>query len=313
MTPAATAPARSATPSARERETASLAAGRFYGGIERQWSSALVTVSLVRHECARSVPEHSHAHAFIMLLLEGRYRERVHEERIECLPMSVVFHPEGMVHQDDIVSDGARFLTVEVSPAMLAGEGCRSDAVRSVRDLTGGPSVWLMLGLLRDLATASHSPLAVEEPVAELLQVLAHPVPADHTNREPAWLSRVDRLLDARYRCAVPLLELAEEAGVHPVHLSRVFKRARGHSIRAAVHRRRILEACRLLQDSRRSLAEIALLTGFCDQSHLCSVVRRVTGFSPRGMRQLIRRRPGDETTPARGAAARGAEARGVR
>jgi AraC family transcriptional regulator len=282
-TPSVAAVERSMTPS--------LTPGQFFGGIDRQWSSDLVTVTIVRHDSARSVPEHSHAHAFIMLLLEGRYRERVDGARIECLPMSLVFHPEGLVHQDDIISNGARFLTVEVAPTMMSGDIRRDAGVCSVRDLTGGPGVWLMLGLLRDLATASHSPLAVEEPVAELLQMLTHPA-ARQRNHEPAWLSRVDRMLDARYRRAVPLLELAHEAGVHPVHLSRVFKRARGHSIRTAVHRRRVLDACRLLQDSRPSLAEIALITGFCDQSHLTSVVRRMTGFSPRRMRQLIGRRP---------------------
>ncbi|MPZ21026.1 MAG: hypothetical protein GEV06_24460 [Luteitalea sp.] len=48
--------------------------GRFFGGIERQWSSALLNVSIVRHDAARSVPEHSHTHTFIMLLLKGRSR-----------------------------------------------------------------------------------------------------------------------------------------------------------------------------------------------------------------------------------------------
>jgi AraC family transcriptional regulator len=266
-----------------------LAPGRFYGQVERQWASDLLTVSLVRHHAARAVPEHGHAHAFIMLLLEGCYRERVDEQRVESQPMSVVFHPEGMVHQDDIVSDGCRFLTVEVSPAMLADEIREDRGVSCVRDLSGGPSVWLMLRLLRDLPVASQSPVAMEEPVAELLQSLARPR-RDRSYVEPAWLKRIDRLIDARYREPIVLRELAEEAGVHPVHVSRVFKRARGLSIRAAVHRRRVVEACRLLQESRMPLSEIALLTGFYDQSHLCGVVRRVTGFSPHGMRRLITR-----------------------
>lgn len=170
---------------------------------------------------------------------------------------------------------------------MLSSDMREDQGVTSVHDLSGGPSVWMMLRLLRDLAVASHGPLAIEEPVAELVQTLLTRPLSDRTYAEPAWLARVDRLLDARYREPIALGELAEEVGVHPVHLSRVFKRARGESIRAAVHRRRVMDACRLLRESRKPLAEIALLTGFYDQSHLCSVVRRVTGFSPRGMRQL--------------------------
>jgi AraC family transcriptional regulator len=272
----------------RAANTSNLAPGRFYGRVERQWTSDLVTVSLVRHYVARAVPEHGHDHAFAMLVVEGRYRERVLDQRIECPPMSVVFHPEGTAHQDDIVSDGAQLLSVEVAPALLSNEMREDQGVCSVRDLSGGPSVWLMLRLLRDLAAAPRHPLALEEPVAELLHTLVARPRADRRYTEPAWLPRIDRLLDARYREPIALRELANEAGVHPVHLSRVFKRARGLSIRAAVHRRRVVEACRMLQDTRTSLAEIALLTGFYDQSHLCGVVRRVTGLSPRIMRRLV-------------------------
>jgi AraC family transcriptional regulator len=194
----------------------SLTPGRFYGGIERQWVSDLVTVSVVRHHAARAVPEHRHAHAFITLILEGHYRERIGDQRVDCLPMSLAFHPEGLIHQDDIVSDGARFLIVDVSPAMLSGGLLEDRGVSSVRDLSGGPSVWRMLRLLRDLAVASHSPLAIEEPVAELVHTLLTAPRSDYAHTEPAWLTRVDRLLDARYREPLALRELAEEAGVHP-------------------------------------------------------------------------------------------------
>jgi AraC family transcriptional regulator len=42
-----------------------------------------------------------------------------------------------------------------------------------------------------------------------------------------------------------------------------------------------------------RTLAEIALETGFSDQSHLTRVFRRVTGRTPGAMREALTRRRG--------------------
>jgi AraC family transcriptional regulator len=271
-----------------------LTPGQFYGQVNRQWKSDLVSVSTVRHAAARKVPEHQHAHAFITLVLRGQYREVIDTRTLVYQPLSVVFHPPGLRHHDEIGLGGAEFLIVELAPEMMKDDDAyEMMSTRSLSDLTGGPSVWMMLGLLRNLPRASHSPLTIEEPVAELVDTLAG-AHREVPQQAPSWLARVERLIEARYREPLPMLAFAKEAGVHPVHVSRVYRGVRGHSIRMAVHRLRVLEACRLLEAGRYSLAEIAVRTGFCDQSHLSTVCRRVTGFSPRYIRALMDGGPHD-------------------
>ncbi len=74
---------------------------------------------------------------------------------------------------------------------------------------------------------------------------------------------------------------------MHPVHLSRVFRRWRGRTLRDSLRGVRLREACRLLQEGL-PLAEVALATGFVDQSHLSNVFRRVTGFTQGTTRRLL-------------------------
>jgi AraC-like DNA-binding protein len=50
--------------------------------------------------------------------------------------------------------------------------------------------------------------------------------------------------------------------------------------------RLRIQTACRLLVDTRESIATIALRCGFSDQSHLTREFRRVTGLTPGSYRE---------------------------
>jgi AraC family transcriptional regulator len=267
---------------------ATLASGAFYGRVGRQWSSELATVSVLHHESPRTLPDHSHERAFLTLLLRGRYREEAGGTAIAYGPLSLVFHPEGLVHRDEIGAGGASFFTIEVARELLTDAMRGDPGLRSLRDLGGGKPVWTALELLRSTLDHETSAVALEEPAAEILDGLVEatrPAPL----REPRWLAAVDAALEQRYAEALSLVALAREASVHPVHLSHVFRQVRGHSLRATLHRLRVREAWRLLEEGR-PLAEIARATGFVDQSHLTHVFRRVAGRTPGSVRALVRR-----------------------
>ena len=84
--------------------------------------------------------------------------------------------------------------------------------------------------------------------------------------------------------------DLAREAGVHPVHLSRVFRRITGKGIGEYVHRLRIREACERMIKPEASLADISCDLGFADQSHFTRTFHTITGTSPGVFRAQILR-----------------------
>jgi AraC family transcriptional regulator len=254
--------------------------------VKRQWTSALVTLSLVSHAEGRAVPEHAHARAFGTLLLRGGYQESVAQVRIEYAPLGFVYHPPGLVHRDAIASGGADFFTIEFVPSFLEGLGPAA-GLHAVRDLTGGPAAWAMLRLLRDLECSDATPFDYEESAAQLIAELAGDPHADRSASEPAWLRLVDDILERSYAEISSLASLAGQAGVHPVHLSRVYRTRRGRGLRETLHRIRVRESCRLMALGR-PLAEVALATGFADQSHFSNVFRRLTGTTPAVARRLL-------------------------
>jgi AraC family transcriptional regulator len=78
-------------------------------------------------------------------------------------------------------------------------------------------------------------------------------------------------------------IEVATLAGIaarSPFHFTRLFRRSVGVSPHRYVVHLRLQRAVELVREGRSGLAEVAVRTGFADQSHLTRWVRRVHGVS---------------------------------
>jgi AraC family transcriptional regulator len=78
----------------------------------------------------------------------------------------------------------------------------------------------------------------------------------------------------------IEVAALAKLAGRSPFHFSRVFSRSVGVSPHRYIVHLRLQRALELARSGQGGLAEIAVRTGFADQSHLWRWVRRVHGVS---------------------------------
>ena len=261
--------------------TSVLEVGQFYGATQERWQTELVTLSVLRHATPRVVPFHAHQHSYFTLLLEGGYRERIGERELVYEPMTLVFHPEGFAHLDEITVADSRFFAVEIAPALLGPR--ERDELVAVHDLRGGPAVWAMLRLL-EAARAPHDHLDCEEPITEILDGLLAPVAAE----PPGWLARIEAYLRDHARSAFSLRALADLAGVHPVHVARVFRAHHGCTMRTFIQRLRVVHATRLIVAGAQ-LADAALEAGFYDQSHMTRVFRAITGMLPVRARKALK------------------------
>jgi AraC family transcriptional regulator len=78
---------------------------------------------------------------------------------------------------------------------------------------------------------------------------------------------------------------MADVAGLSVFHFSRTFARSTGHPPHRYVMIARVERAVALLRGSSLSLANIALRTGFADQSHMARLVRKLHGVTPKALR----------------------------
>ena len=74
---------------------------------------------------------------------------------------------------------------------------------------------------------------------------------------------------------------IAEVAGISPYHFTRLFKRSTGRTLHQYVLDQRLAAAKRLLLSGRHTIAEVAALAGFADQSHLHRLFKQRYGVTP--------------------------------
>ena len=84
----------------------------------------------------------------------------------------------------------------------------------------------------------------------------------------------------------IPAIELAAIVQLSTSHFFRAFRQTFGRTPLAYIMRQRMLRAQELMLNSRRSIAEISLDCGMCDQPHFTRVFRRVVGLNPRAWRR---------------------------
>lgn len=262
-----------------------LSGGNFYGAILRKREQNHAIFTELQHKAPRKLPAHSHELAFFALQLEGDYREQYGRELKQFGPFTVAFRPAGIPHQDEIGPRGVRLFEIEILPMwQKCMAECSGSLDTACEDCHGGELLWLGIKLYLESCNSSIDDFYLQSLLTELV-AKASRLPRERAKDAPSWLFRVIERLNSEYCERLTLEDLSQDAGVHPVHLSRVFRKYVGAGIGEYVHRRRIQAACKKLSTPNGCLAEIAINAGFADQSHFTRAFRRVTGISPGAFR----------------------------
>lgn len=228
-------------------------------------------------------PPHDHDTIGITLVLAGGFRERAHGREEYASALSVVVKPAGTVHDDLVDSRGARTVLVEIEDAAAALEDARD--LGPWRWLHAGPGVAPLLGLRHALLDPVGGP-DPGEMVHELLgAIVRDPFPA--LGDAPAWVRRAREALDDHAPEGLGVGELASRLGVHPVSLTRAFRRAYGVPITVYRSRLRLRLAAAEVVGTDLPLSRIAHAAGYADQAHMCRKVRDATRLTPGRLRRI--------------------------
>jgi AraC-like DNA-binding protein len=129
--------------------------------------------------------------------------------------------------------------------------------------------------------SAMESSSLLREFVGEMiLRYGNRPATALRLGNERWAIKRVRDCLESRYAENLTLEELACIANLSPFHLNRVFRKEVGVPPHAYQTRVRLNRAMDLLAQNA-TIGEVALTTGFFDQSHFTNHFRKVFGYTP--------------------------------
>lgn len=253
--------------------------------VGRQLRAAPFRVREITYPPDHAQPTHAHPLASVTLVLEGSLRERVGAEEEEAGTLGVVTKPAGVEHADVFGPEGAHTLQVVFDAGEALGER-RGRLLPPWHWRHGGPAVRPLLRLWRGLRRdAPGLPTELEDRVLSAVAALGDEAPS--TADPPGWLAMAREALDEALPRHVPVRRLADLAGVHPVSLSRAFRRQYGCTITAYRRRERLRRAAGRLRETGRQVARIAHAAGYADHAHLCRDFRDATGMTPTEFRRL--------------------------
>jgi AraC family transcriptional regulator len=233
--------------------------------------------------------QHRHLHAYLSFVLSGSYKERYADRECVCSAGALRFLPPQELHEDQYGTT-VRCLLVRIDPLALDRLGDHAPVLSNPGEVSGLASSWLANRMYREfLASDDIAPLAMEGVLLEILAESARAI-GEGGGHAPIWLRRVREALEDSYLLAPSLAELAAIGGVHPVHLSREFRKHYDTTIGEFIRKRRIEHACHLLANSGEPLSEIALMCGFSDQSHFCAMFKSHTSLTPAKFRDMSAR-----------------------
>lgn len=262
--------------------------GEFYGCMLAAREQGGAILSEAWYDGAVQLPKHCHELGFFCLLLDGAYEERYVTRGNSFAPMSIVWHPPGEHHSCAMCAYGGLVFNLEIPHDRYAVFRQYSAEPKACTQHQNGDLIWLGLRAYREFRHPDAcSDLVIESLTLEMMARGAriHEPP----DISPGWLGRVEEKLRADCRSALAVGELADAAGVHPVHLARVFRRTYGMTVGEYQRRLRVAWAGRELLQTDTDLASIALEAGFADQSHLTRAFRQIAGMTPGEVRRISR------------------------
>lgn len=217
--------------------------------------------------------EHAHDWPILSLHVIGTCRKIAEFGETRVAGPSAVLHGIRAAHANVVGASPLEQIEIQFDPAWL---GIGRGELRSMRWWTNGRVASASISLANIWRDQSADESAIAGATRRFLQIaLVHPC-----TERPPWIDRVDSYLDGEHR--ISALEIARRLGVHPVWLSRGYRRVVGEGIHETVRRRRVERALLMFRDTALPAAQVATEVGFCDQSHMIRSFRAVLGRTPR-------------------------------
>jgi AraC family transcriptional regulator len=227
---------------------------------------------------------HEHSIASFSFVASGRYGERIGRQDHTRLGATLVYHPAGEKHAVDFETD-VRILSVEFHGL---GAASLENSFQHRNDLIA----WLGIRLGREMSrTDSASSLAIDGIIDEMLVEGTRGKVLGEEKRDARWLAKATEFLHDNFSATLSLDQIAQVAGVHSAHLSRVFRQKMGCTVGEYVRRLRFEFASQQLLSTERPLCDVAHDAGFSDQSHFHRLFRARMGVTPYHYRKLHRNR----------------------
>ncbi|MBE9182107.1 helix-turn-helix transcriptional regulator [Oculatella sp. LEGE 06141] len=226
------------------------------GKVERERRSAgdiAIIPAGIAHRCSWDTPAQ-----FMVLAIEPRLLQQVGQDWVND-PIELI--PHFMNEKDEFIQTIFSTLKAEIATGGM-GSNVLVDSLKTA----------LAIHLLRKYCATRPKLSSYTDGLSQTKLALVTDYINDHLHHD------------------LKLDEIAAIAQISLYHFLRLFKQRMGITPHQYILQCRIHKAKDLLEHSELTIAEIAIRTGFCDQSHLTRYFKRLVGVTPNQLLQSMNR-----------------------
>ncbi len=269
--------------------------GYFFGSVRLQCSVPEISVShMIADRLPEQVVSHTHQDAHFILVTGGAYVSCAYGSQAEDRPV-LVYNPPGTTHRDHFRVWPRQFFRGFAGRRGLAARALAGTATPDMPvRLAATQQHAMLLRIAGSCAqTGAASRLSLEAlcmGCCSAAWTARQKCTRGHGHR---WLHQALELINDCFADDLAVADVADRVGVHPIHLARTFRRHFRCTPGEFLRFRRLEKAAEALASTARPLAEVALASGFADQSHSTKAFVRGFGLPPGEYRRLTAvRRP---------------------
>lgn len=265
-----------------------LTAGNFFGNTDQtiRLDGLIITNTEYTH---RFVDWHYHDNAYFTFLIAGKVSEINKKEHHKCGPGTLLFHNCQDAHYNQKPEGYTRGMHLELSPDWLSQSAHKDIAEGSFEIINPLVKSLFHQILLSTKNTDDTTPLTLHSLALNALDGLSgSSYPSGH-KQPPAWVNMLAQLLHDSSQLSHSLESLSNTIGIHPVHLSRYFPKYFGCNLGAYIRRIRLCRAAAELNSEKKTTTQIALESGFYDQTHLTRCFKEEFRYTPHQYRRYLK------------------------
>lgn len=244
-----------------------------------------ILISKTRNDIGnRTALWHKHENPMVSMVLYGGNLEFRENRQIERSNGSINFYHAHEYHKNDYRVFPSVHLGVEIEKSFLSEYAYQESSVKQAFQ-KGQEATFLLLKLLNEASVGDNTSATSSEMM--LLSFLENTRADDTLASSARWMSVVRDILNDKWNTHLSLVDLGNLAGVHPVTISKNFKKYFNCTFGEYIRRLRVKKAIDLILLKKHSLSEIAYECGFSDQSHFIRVFKRYTGTLPKAIEKI--------------------------
>ncbi len=253
--------------------------------VSRSYSLDDVAFREVVYPDGFDMPKHEHEHDCLVSVLDGVLTGNMGTSSLIANRSTLFFVPAGQPHTNQFHKNVKTF-DIVLSDSY-------SEKFQDFLGTDKGFSIWerglptmIVSRMFREFKVPDHATsLILAGLTMELLGETSRGKRATEPG-VPPWLVKSVEFLRDNLSTQFSMEEIGTTIGIHPAHLSRVFRKHMGCTVGEYLRQLRIDRASHLMLNTNLSLSELALDSGFADQSHFSRSFKESIGMTPNEFRQ---------------------------